>query len=188
MAKLVEHLEKHLGRIEKGWDRTPDRDDIPFQVIACRGGAHAGVRAFSTLGLSSQGLRSAVSEKVIHQELFLAVPETFGEANLPALLQQVGLEAIEANLAYLRGDVIGPRGPLLDGKTFEALYVAMPVYFPDSFGACRLSDSVTVVIAWLIPITKREAAFVARQGWGAFEDRLVRTDPNLFDLDRGSIV
>lgn len=88
--------------------------------------------------------------------------------------------------ALLRGDVIGPGGPLVHSPAMEALYVGMPVYLPEEF-ATYSSDDSSVVIAWLIPISRAEANYVTRKGWKAFEDRLAADDPNLMDVHRLSL-
>jgi hypothetical protein len=96
------------------------------------------------------------------------------------------MEALNGNRALLRGEVLGPQGPLLPGSLMEALYVGIPVYFPDEFGSCAVGGD-SVVIAWLIPISKSEATYVADHGWPAFEKRLVEIDPDLTDVFRSSM-
>jgi hypothetical protein len=182
---LVDHLEAHLGRIERGWLESPDGDKMGFSVVECR--PTAGHRWFSTLGLSNFALRCPRSSKIIRLELVFAAPESFGARNIPALMQNVGAEAIGLERAYLRGEVIGPRGSLLDGLPFTALYVAMPAYFPDSFHAFQ-DDNRTVVFAWLVPIMDSEAEFVAKRGWSEFEDVLEAKDPDLLDFCRRAVV
>jgi hypothetical protein len=81
-----------------------------------------------------------------------------------ALLHQVAAETVSRGRAYLRGEVIGPRNPLFTGTELTALYVAIPVYFPDEFNS---ADGV--VFAWLVPITTKEAVFVSVEGWKKFE-------------------
>ena len=65
----------------------------------------------------------------------------------------------------------------------EALYSAIPVYLPDDFA--QFDD---VVLVWLVPISRAEAAFVTANGWSAFEDLLSETDPDLVDVDRKSLL
>jgi hypothetical protein len=108
-----------------------------------------------------------------------AIPE-----NLGPLLQQVAVEAVTRGRAYLRGEVIGPRGPLFKDSTVTALYVAIPVYFPDEFSGVDDPDLGTVIFAWLVPITDQEAEFVNRLGWKEFEAKLVKVDPDLLDFRR----
>ncbi|MCC6698919.1 MAG: suppressor of fused domain protein [Candidatus Hydrogenedentes bacterium] len=187
MLSLVEHYEKYLGPIEHGWNGSADTTEMPFQVVECRGGTFEGVSAFATLGMSRNELRSATSRKVIRQELLLAAPTDFGPRNIPGLLQQIAAEAIARGLAYLRGDIVGPRGFLFERKAFEAVYVTMPVYFPEPLKTCRSDEGYDIVIAWLVPITRREALYVREHGWEKFEKLLEQEDPNLCDFDRASL-
>jgi Suppressor of fused protein (SUFU). len=50
-----------------------------------------------------------------------------------------------------------------------------------------MSADYSVVVAWLIPISVREARYVAEHGWSDFEDRLVEADPDLTDIYRESL-
>jgi hypothetical protein len=108
--------------------------------------------------------------------------------NLPSILQQVAVEAVRRGLAYLRGDVLGPRGLLFSGTTLEALYVSIPVYFPDAFATARTEKLGEVIFAWLIPITRSESDYVFSNGWHRFEEKLVLEDPDLLDVFRLSVV
>jgi hypothetical protein len=98
------------------------------------------------------------------------------------------MEAIDSDAALLQGDVIGPRGSLMDGSDLAALYVTIPVCFPDEFHSCPVSFDEPVVLVWLVPISSAEAAFVGDQGWNAFEEQLAALDPDLWDFDRPSII
>ncbi len=183
MSGLTEHLELYLGEIQEGWTRDADGSKMPFQVLRSRRGSGPGTLSFSTLGLSAYSLQSSGTGREIHHELLMIVPEDLASGPVPALLQQVGIDALTAGRALLRGDVIGPRGPLVRGSAMEALYVGMPVYLPDEF-ATYTYDDLSVVIAWLIPISQHEANYVALEGWKSFENRLATDDPNLTDINR----
>lgn len=191
MPGLIEHIERYLGTIQRGWKVSPDGAPMPFQVVECRRTAIDDVIAFITLGLSHTEL--AMSEcpdcgpRTVRQELLFLARTGGGDLPVPSLLQQVGQEALRQGTAYLRGEVIGPRGPLF-GSRLEALYVAAPVYQPDEFAGCTEVDGTERVIAWLVPITGEEAAFVRSWGWRAFESLLVEKNPDLTDTARLSVV
>jgi len=183
MVGLIQHLESYLGTIDVGWSRTADGEDLSFQVVRFGAGALPGCVVFSTLGLSSVALPSRESGKLVRHEFVMIVPERLQDGPVPGLLQQVGLEVMEAGSPLLRGDVVGPRGPLFAMSSMEALYASVPVYLPDDFA--QVDD---VVFVWLVPVSQAEANFVAANGWSAFEDRLVEAGPDLIDVDRLSIV
>ena len=160
---------------------------MPFQVVRHPRGPFAGTRTFATLGLSRTELISERSGKRIRQELVLAVPEALRDCPWPGLLQEIATELLADGRALLRGEVIGPRGPLYRGSEMQALYASVPVYFPDSFHQCSTDDG-DVAVVWLIPISRREEEYVRAHGWSAFEDRLVEQDPDLTDVQRPSLV
>ena len=133
MSSLVDHYERYLGAIQHGWKCPEEAGGKLVQIVECHGGTLGGVSTFATLGLGQFELTSAVSDKVIHHELMIIAPEKFGPQNIPAILQQVASEAIRARRAFLRGDVVGPRGTLFADRRFESLYVAIPVCLPEAF-------------------------------------------------------
>jgi hypothetical protein len=187
MHTLIDHFEAHLGPIETGWDTNELGERTPFLVVRFGRGPVECSITFATLGLSNTALTSPLSGKRIRHELVVVVPAGLRVSNIPGILQQVAEEALAAGRPYLRGEVIGPRGPLFEGTRMEALYVASPVYFPDSFAYFESSVLNTVVLAWLVPITANEARFVWEHGWDAFEDRLVELDPDLVDIHRDEV-
>ncbi|MEU4249540.1 suppressor of fused domain protein [Amycolatopsis sp. NPDC026612] len=42
-------------------------------------------------------------------------------------------------------------------------------------------------MVWLVPVSRAEAAYVGSHGWRAFEDELVRHDPDLLDPGRAEL-
>lgn len=188
--RLVDHLESYLGTIRCGWNELPDGGTAQFHVVEYEGlPSIKGCVAYSTLGLSNLPLApSAKSGQLIRQELLLLARKSFGRENIPALVQQVAQEAIERNRAYLRGDVIGPRGAMFENTLLEAFYVASPVYLPEDFATCTLPTGDVAVIAWLVPITHAEAEYVHNVGWSRFEDILLAVDPDLLDFRRETVV
>lgn len=187
LMNLFEHLELFLGETAGGW-KDPPGERWPFQVLEFLRGPIADAMILSTLGLSDFPLVSAVSGKEIRHELIFMVRASFGYRNIPPILHDVGKEAIDRGHAYLRGEVIGPRGKLFADTEMEALLLCYPVYLPDEFCTYRSPAGERRGIAWLVPITRQEAHFVATEGWQAFEDLLVKLNPDLLDMHRRSIV
>ncbi|WP_072479753.1 suppressor of fused domain protein [Amycolatopsis australiensis] len=48
----------------------------------------------------------------------------------------------------------------------------------------HLDDGHRAVIVWLVPISRREAEFVGINGRRAFEDELIKDDPDLLGRHR----
>ncbi|MBP9892777.1 MAG: suppressor of fused domain protein [Planctomycetes bacterium] len=188
MADLVEHIEQYCGKIRGGWALDENGDKAPFQVIQTEGGPNPEAQTICTLGLSNFRLASRQTEKSIRHELLLLLRKNLEPSNLPALVQQVGLEALTRGSAYLRGEVLGPRTSLTENSTTAAFYVAQPVYFPDGFHSFTRDDGEQVVFAWLAPITTVEAKFIAKHGWEHFEDELLKQNPDLIDFNRSSML
>lgn len=183
MPGLIEHLEKYLGRIDAGWSEDDSGTSQPFQVARFAGGMILDAVSFSTVGLSKYPLSSRRTGRGIRHELVMCVKDVLRDGPVPGLLQQAGNESLASGRPYLRGDVIGPRGGLFPRSELTALYVALPVYFPDDF-AVAFENEAEIAIAWLVPISTGEADFVASHGWQAFEDLLTREDPDLLDVYR----
>ncbi|WP_102193367.1 suppressor of fused domain protein [Microbacterium aurantiacum] len=183
---LIEHFERTLGPIHSGWSVDADGAEMPFQLVRFAGGSDTDSVGYATLGLSRQALSSPDPGRSIRQELLVLAPEALKPDHVVSLLIQVGSMVIGTRRALRRGNVIGPAGPLVPGSDLTALYVTMPVYFPDEF-ATFAGDEGDVLIAWLVPITTGEADFISRHGFDAFEDELVDQDPDLVDFRRSEM-
>jgi Suppressor of fused protein (SUFU) len=181
---LPQHLEEFLGPIQGGWSQDADGRKVPFAVVDFAGGPRPGTATFSTLGLSKTPMHAQTEATHVYQELVIVVPRSLRVGPVPGILQEIGQEAIAKGEALLRGDVVGPRGPLFsDGSRMEAFYAAIPVCFPSEFATYREEDR-DVVMVWLIPIHAVEAEFVRQRGWSQFEDELRKADPDLIDIER----
>ncbi|MFB7842849.1 suppressor of fused domain protein [Microbacterium sp. NPDC056052] len=185
-AGIVEHFEKALGPITLGWALDSDGTKMPFQIVRFARGSDDNSVGFATIGLSRYALSSPVSGREIRQELFMLAPKSQAPDTVVSLLLQVGSAALGRGRPLLRGDVIGPAGSIAPGSELTALYVTMPVYFPDEFATFTGSEG-SVVVAWLVPISTPEADFVALRGWDAFEADLAQKDPDLVDFYRESV-
>lgn len=188
MDKYIRFLEDHLGEIQHGWSKDYQGNALPFQIVKYTSGPYPETVTYSTLGISKEVLVSPTSKKEIRQEIVFVSYSKFGDKNIPGILQQVGLEVLESKTALLRGDVIGPYGKMFQQSNLEALYVSMPVYFPESFKTFEQDDNIPIVQTWLFPITVNEAKFINDAGWNKFEDILEDLDPDLLDFERKSIL
>lgn len=184
MTTVYEHLEAFAGEILGGWSEGADGRKLPFQVVQTAGGPHAGTTTFSTLGLSKTALCGGRSGKAIRHELIMIVPSDAIPPNIVGILQQAGTEALASDHAYLRGEVLGPRGVLFEGYEPKALYACIPVYFPEDFAGLNSQESGEVVFVWLVPLLDEEVAFVQSNGWKAFEQKWMIENPDLVDYRR----
>jgi hypothetical protein len=188
LPPVIAHLERFCGPIARGWTTDPGGNQMPFQIVEMQGGPIAGTITYATLGLGKIPLGSRRSEKLVRHELVMLSRSNAKPGNLLPILQQVAMEAVQRNEALLRGEVIDPcRGRLFEGSTVTALYVSIPVYFPNEFASVE-DDAGTVIFAWLIPITDEEVRLINENGWNVFEDKFEEQDPDLLDFGRTSAV
>jgi Suppressor of fused protein (SUFU) len=185
MTELIAHLESYLGAISGG---TGGDESTPAGLQVVWFGAnrpYTGVTTIATLGLSRHHLAQSASRGV-HQELLMHLPMAGQPRKAAALLLQVAAELIAQGRGLLRGEVIGPRGPLFGSGQMTALYAAAPGYLAPGFDTCDIG-TVTVVMTWLVPITDTEAGYVRTRGWPTFEETLIAEDPDLVDLSRSPV-
>lgn len=181
---LIKHLERYLGSIEEGWSKRCDGAKMPFQIV--RYGGSTDEFIYSTLGLSEFALVSRNSGKKIRCELLVTCRQA--DANVVGALQNLGTALATSGQALLRGDVVEFSEPLVGGSSLKAWYSTIPVYFPDDFSSCNAGHAEPVVIVWLIPIAPDEAQFVRGNGWAEFERKLEKTNPDLGNLNRVSVL
>lgn len=179
--ELALHLERHLGRIQRGWTRATL--GTPFQVAEFgEGGATA--TSFATLGLSRCDLISPSTGKHAHLEFLISVHPDYASPILLETLVRVGVHASTTRQAVDRGQVLNTGGSL---PSVGALYATAPSYWDAELARCRSEDR-EVDVLWLVPIQEPEAAFVSDHGWEAFEDLLASTGPDLLSPVRSPVV
>ncbi|MFG2900366.1 suppressor of fused domain protein [Streptomyces zaomyceticus] len=184
-AVLIDHFEARLGGLEGAWSAGEGTPEGAPQVGWFAGGVLAGVHSFATIGLHRTPLASRTGRHLHLELLGCNRPVPGDEAGpFPGVLEYVSGLLISRGRAVLRGDVLRLPMPLTPGGSMTALYAALPVCFDEEFASVVLENGSDVAVVWLVPIGDREAEFVEREGWEAFENELVRHDPDLLDLDR----
>ena len=186
MAVLT-HLEDYFGGVSNTWSCDEDGAKFKFTIAQFAGGPIKNIDTYSTIGLSDVAMKSRVSKKLIRHELFI-MKRPSEHKNVPALLLQIGMDAIKKEQPYLRGDVICKPGRLFDNSEMVSLFITNSMYMPSSFGECISTTGAPVVFAWLVPITRGEALFVHDNGWRKFEDKIVELETDLLDVQRASMV
>jgi hypothetical protein len=181
---LFAHLEKHIGTIETGWKMQTVTPPVMIAKIVDR--PMESTVTFATLGLSSRRLHQHGGGNDLRQELLFASADLDDDESIVALLMSIVADVIERNHALHSGQVLGPAGPILDGVKAEALFATSPVYFPDELQSYRGFDT-PLIFAWLMPIMRSEAAFIAEHGPEAFETLLDEQYPNLLDPNRDAL-
>lgn len=176
------HLEQFLGPITMGW--RPTGEPVGVQICLFRDQPIPGVLTYSTLGLSRHVL-SLSGGRSVRQEFVMAARSRFEHHDLPNVLLHLAEAAVTKHRALLCGEVVPLAHPIVPGSPCRNLYVSLPVVFPEGFDTYRGTRPPTV-FAWLFPITDAEVEVVQCCGWSQFEEELEMSDPDLFDLTRGS--
>lgn len=182
---LIQHLERYLGRIQRGWAMPLEHGKPHFQVVHFVGPV-LDANCVVTVGLSNYLLHSPTAGRPIRSELVMVLPRQFDRA--AALLKQVGDELVQSGHVLLRGDVVGPRGPLFADCDKTALYATAPTFTEDSFAVCEIEGVGPIVLIWLVPIATSEAQLAASGGWRLFEDLLEAQSADVVDIDRNAVV
>lgn len=181
---FFEHMETSFGRVEKGWRISTPSNDV--QVIKTTPGYISDANIYVSLGLSNSPYPLRNSGRHVRCELFFILPGECDFLHIPSIIEDVVTVMEKSGTAFLRGDVIGPKGELFEGHDFTSLYVAPPFLLPDeSYGF--MIEGEEVLFMWLVPITTAECEFVRQYGWERFEDRLEEMEVDVINIDRNSV-
>jgi hypothetical protein len=184
VTTLPEHIAAYLGRVEDAWHLETETPGL--EVVKTSNHPVRGACAYATLGLSNTVLRMPGS-RTVRQELVFATYERFSAPDIASFLLTFGASILSLGEALLRGDMIGPQNPLIPGVSATSVYCTAPVPFDERLATYDGSDPPTVFV-WILPATSDEAEFVMRNGWRKFEELLESREPDLWDMNRPSVV
>lgn len=180
---LITHIEKHLGKIDKGW--VLKDEPLPIQVVRFRNKPFEGITTYVTLGLSDN-LLNLKEEKDVLQELVFSAYDKYPSEQIASFMVTFAEYLLSKKRGLLRGDVVGPSSPLIPNVSVNGVYASIPVFFDDDFHIYE-GGQLSTVLVWLLPLLDDECSFVKQNGWNSFEDMLESKDPDLLDLDRLSV-
>lgn len=179
--KVYDHIENYLGTITTSWKLNEDSN---IQVLKFEDELKKGVITYVTLGLSNVGLD--VGNKNVKQEFVFAADEKFEKDSIASFLLTFALHVKNSRKGLLRGEFVEGK-PLIDNVKVTGIYASVPVFWEDAFHEFGESRPPTIFV-WLMPILKTEAKFIKNRGWNAFEDKLVASEINFWDLNRVPVV
>lgn len=184
IESYIDHIEAHLGPIRRKFSGPIGKLEAATGLLSFEGRPFDEATTVLTCGLSHHPLEQD-SGRGIRQELVMCgFTESVG-SEFANVLDRVSSDFLEIHKPLKRGQVIGPRGPLLKGASVEALVCAEPWYWEDSFGYFDQVDP-PIVIVWLIPVTPDEAFFIRERGLDAFEKIIDDEGIDLLDFTRDS--
>ena len=180
--ELIEHLEKYLGPITTG--RSLKHPSYKLQVVKFENQPEQDIMTFSTLGLSKYNLKMS-DNQYIRQELLVAVSKEYKDEEVASFLLSFAEHVIASKRCLLRGDVIGPGPPIIEGVQANGVYASVPVIFDSEFYEAK--GNVNTIFVWLIPVLTEEIEFIHEYGWSNFEDKLEQVYCNFWDLNRSKL-
>lgn len=173
--KVVEHLEKHIGKISNAVNITDKKynitislyENIPFEKV----------RTYSTLGMSKYFID-------YYFELIMVCDDKFNKNEIASFLTSLSEYFIDNNKGIRRGDVMTFGFSITSDTKMNSLYFTLPFYFDDDLQQLRLEDK-TIIFPLIIPIYAEEALIINQKGWNSFETFLEDNEiDNLWDLKR----
>lgn len=178
---LIRYLEEHLGPISRGFKVKGEL----VQLSRFENQPVSGATTLTTLGLSNHELHLAGGGS-LREELIVSARKETEIDYLGRALHGIAQDVLERHHALVRGDVLGPRGPVVPNSTLEAFFCIHPAYWPESFDLFE-GPEFKVRFLWLVPIAKKESDFIANEGWKSMLDQIRAQDPDLLDLRRPSM-
>lgn len=180
---VINHIEKFLGKMAWGYSIQGFDFITKIQVARFDNQPMQGATTFVTTGLSSKRLTQTDYSNIRQELVFCFRGDESLFEEIAKLLGLIASDVITSGQALIRGQVLGPAGPLFTKSTLKALYITYPVYFPEEFHKFLGSRPQTSFV-WLVPIHSSENHYINTCGWSSFENALEVQDPDLLDLDR----
>ena len=181
-TRLREHVDRYCGQSPSG---VVAEDSVGLKVATFRDTPDKGLMTALTVGLSGHELSQTGARK-LRQELLVCVDQDYAGLPWAEILFAVGKKVIENHKALLRGEVLGPAGPLFPEATWcnaTALICSGPAFFDREFAELTIDNEIIVFVE-LIPITTLEARAIVQEGWRAFFDQVNDGTINILDLRR----
>jgi antitoxin YqcF len=177
---LPEHYECELGQIVRGW--SDNRETHGIQVVSFNSQPEPHVTTFATLGLSKH-IFGKSSDRQIRQEILISANDNFSPDKVAGLLLSIAEMVLKRETVLLRGEVIGPASPIIEGSRLDAIYVTNPSPFRNTL--VNFSSALpSTIFAYLVPITSIEASQILVKGWRWFEHELEAENPDIWNLHR----
>ncbi|HXK33488.1 MAG TPA: suppressor of fused domain protein [Dehalococcoidia bacterium] len=183
---LPDHLESLLGPISSGM-RLGESAGLQINLAVFRGTPVPGASTYVTLGLSSI---PALHASWGHTELMLAIRGNSADAAAGATARELVAGILRMGVPPRRGEVMELNPAVFPpASSMRGVYFTWPVYHDDRLATCvDAALGRTIVIAWAVPVTGRELAYIKDNGWEAFENLLEARDPDLLDPGRRPLV
>lgn len=141
---------------------------------------------YATAGLAPALAASQTEPCELAQELLVTVPSDFPAEVATSWLLVAGERLLECGHVWPRGAVIGPSGPVIEGSRLTSFYVTGATVGPGL--DCLTLPDLTVLIAWLLPISDSEAEWARAHTADEFEGLLEAREVEHLDVFRDPMV
>lgn len=185
---ILNHFQKYLGPgAISSTTKDPDTGE-PLAVKICLFNNKPVKNAFTlaTLGLSNTLLYKPDKTPVRHEVLFCAHKPFLSDEIYSRLFDFIDFATTQDESITL-GMLFDFETPISSKSSMEAFVFYEPGYFDDEIFVFKEMNP-PVIMAWAIPIYRKELQFIEEFGPNAFDELLAEHDPDLLDLSRESIV
>jgi hypothetical protein len=176
---VLHHMERYLGLMTVAVRAVRAKDqggeELPFRLVTYEDETRAPAHTYSTLGLSNHVVEQ-VGGRLRQEILMCAV----GDVRAIEWLNYLGEILLDGNRAFAQGETTPSFGSLSPGSTVTGFAFTAPAYWSDGLGLFEETEP-PVTVAWAVPLTSEELAFVGTHGWAAMEMLLIAEDPDLTD-------
>lgn len=185
---VLQHFEKFLGAgiISSTAKDAISGEGLDINICLFKNKPVTNAFTLATIGLSNKVLHQPDKTPVKHEIVFCA-HRPFLSDELYARLFDVADEILSQEDSITIGQLFDFEEPLSGKTKMEAFVFYEPGYFDDGLFVYEDVDPA-VIVAWAIPIHRKEMEFIEKNGPEAFDELLAEHDPDLMDLSRASIV
>lgn len=183
-STIVEHIEKHMGRIEEM--RRLEQSEYDLRAAYIPGCPELDLNTYVTIGVSNHIL-GWPEDRRVRQELVIVANASHPKYEVISFLLSFGEFVAKGHRALLQGDVVGPSSPVIPNVKANSVYATPPSIFNDEFAILK-DGEVPILFVLLVPILASEVEYVKREGWEKFEEILEAPDQDIYDLKRDALV
>jgi hypothetical protein len=181
---FADHLETHLGTIDGGF-KAPDGSG--FHIVYFKDKPFTGIVSYATLGLSRHLLALPESGHTILQELVFFATHDVDVTMAVSFINHLAEQMVATHQGLYRSEYIVNDDPIFEGSAMNAIYCSVPMIVSDDF-CLYVEGDTKVILVWLIPVYGEEADYIKTNGGDKFAELLEEKNPDLWDLNRPSVL
>lgn len=186
--KMINVLKETLGGVQKAFSYQRENAEHKLDILYAKGSPNRNYLTASTLGLVNRttGYEDTNTGKAIRAELIMS---TYGGTDMAGkILSTAGIGIFNTNIRYGYGTVLkGVLEVYYPNSDMKHLFLMLPPpIWGKAFGVTDADDSV-ITFLYALPISQAECDYMSENGIDALQDRFVKENIDMFDLERKSI-